>query len=189
MGFSFSAFLLSALPSSSVFTFNLKVTALIIQCQPLGPPNSLSVKVYICKTYRTCTFCVRTLFQMTVWQIKCFWIGKNRLACKCCQKYWIFLEGRHFGYFSWQKITEGYFSKYKILSLWKMLSSSEECKVYSHNTGTQPPDTAKVGTVLSNQNWTLYFNATNKVDWRKPLQLSKSLFLGNLLAENRISYT
>lgn len=27
------------------------------------------------------------------------------------------------------------------------------------------------------------------MDWRKPLHLSKSLFLGNLLAENRISYT
>lgn len=70
-----------------------------------------------------------------------------------------------------------------------MLSSLEECKVYSHNTGMQPPDIAKVGIVLSNLNWTLYFNATNKMDWRKLLQLSKSLFLGNLLAENRISYT
>lgn len=70
-----------------------------------------------------------------------------------------------------------------------MLSSLEECKVHSHNTGTQPPDTAKVGEVILNQNWTLYFNATNKMDWRKPLQLSKSLFLGNLLTENIVSYT
>lgn len=144
-------FLLPPLPSPSVFTVNLNVTALAIQCQHLGPPNSLSFTVYKCKTYRTCTFCVRTLFQMTVWQRKCFWVGKNRLACKCCQKHWIFLEGRHFGYFSWQKIIEGYFSKYKFLSLWKRLSSLEKWGVYSRNTGTQPPDAAKVGIVFKSK--------------------------------------
>lgn len=70
-----------------------------------------------------------------------------------------------------------------------MPSSLEECKVYSQDTGTQPPDTARIGIVLANQNCTLYFNSANKMDWRKLLHLSRSLFLGNSVAENRISYT
>lgn len=46
----------------------------------------------------------------------------------------------------------------------EMPSSLEECKVYSQDTGAQPPESARVGIVLANQNCTLCFYSTNKMD-------------------------